>query len=127
MGEIISSSAIRHHLKAGQIPEANAMLGRPYSLRGLVERGAEREPPRKAGARVRVRALSAAAILGERPVRFGSGRALRTRIIEREDLAIGTRFEGPAVVEEFSATTLVPPGVCAQITAGGHLELRTQI
>jgi riboflavin kinase/FMN adenylyltransferase len=42
MGEIISSSAIRHHLKAGQIPEANAMLGRPYSLRGLVERGAER-------------------------------------------------------------------------------------
>jgi riboflavin kinase/FMN adenylyltransferase len=42
MGEIISSSAIRHHLKAGQIPEANAMLGRPYALRGLVERGAER-------------------------------------------------------------------------------------
>ncbi len=38
-GETVSSSAIRHHLKAGRVEEAGAMLGRFYSLRGEVVRG----------------------------------------------------------------------------------------
>jgi len=38
-GETVSSSAIRHHLKAGRVEEAAAMLGRFYSLRGQVVRG----------------------------------------------------------------------------------------
>jgi riboflavin kinase/FMN adenylyltransferase len=41
-GETVSSSEIRHRLKAGKIEAANAMLGRPYALPGIVERGAER-------------------------------------------------------------------------------------
>ena len=41
-GETVSSSAIRHRLKAGEIEAANSMLGRPYALQGVVERGAER-------------------------------------------------------------------------------------
>jgi riboflavin kinase/FMN adenylyltransferase len=38
----ISSSRIRQALREGMIEEANAMLTRPYRLRGLVERGAGR-------------------------------------------------------------------------------------
>ncbi len=38
-GEIISSSAIRAHLGAGEIKAANAMLGRPYALYGSVTHG----------------------------------------------------------------------------------------
>jgi riboflavin kinase/FMN adenylyltransferase len=40
--ELVSSSAIRHHLKNGDVLRANAMLGRPYSLTGSVVTGAAR-------------------------------------------------------------------------------------
>jgi riboflavin kinase/FMN adenylyltransferase len=41
-GEVVSSSVIRHHLKDGNVARANALLGRPYSLRGTVVPGAAR-------------------------------------------------------------------------------------
>lgn len=41
-GTIISSTAIREALAAGDIPRANAMLGRPYALSGPVIHGAKR-------------------------------------------------------------------------------------
>ena len=37
--EVISSSAIRHALKEGNMEAANAMLGQPYSIRGEVAHG----------------------------------------------------------------------------------------
>jgi len=30
-------------------------------------------------------------------------------------------IDGPAIVEEYSGTTLVPPGFRAEVTRGGHL------
>src|SRR5690606_22423816 len=41
-GEAVSSTAIRHHLKNGELDRANRLLGRRYRLRGTVERGAAR-------------------------------------------------------------------------------------
>lgn len=41
-GEWISSSAIRNHLAAGQVAQASALLGRPYSIEGVVRRGQQR-------------------------------------------------------------------------------------
>src|SRR5262245_52251067 len=38
----VSSTRIRHTLVAGDLAAANAMLGRPYELRGIVTRGDER-------------------------------------------------------------------------------------
>jgi riboflavin kinase/FMN adenylyltransferase len=38
-GEKVSSTLIREQLLSGRIPEANALLGRPYSLSGTVVRG----------------------------------------------------------------------------------------
>lgn len=37
--ERISSSAVRHALQAGDVPQANSLLGRPYALYGKVARG----------------------------------------------------------------------------------------
>ena len=68
---------------------------------------------------VRARPLPPGAILGHRMAQFGS--RARTVRIRREALKPGHHFEGPAVVEEFSGTTLVPPGWMARITAGRHL------
>lgn len=41
-GTIISSTAIREALAAGDVPRANAMLGRPYAIAGEVIHGAKR-------------------------------------------------------------------------------------
>lgn len=70
----------------------------------------------------RTRKLPAAAVTGERSAVFGA-RAQRVPVIAREALPAGVRLEGPALVEEYSGTTLVPPGWTASVTAGGHLRL----
>ncbi len=59
-------------------------------------------------------ANAAAAILKQKPVWFG-GRALTTRVYERGRLRPGMSFLGPAVVVEYSSTTLVPPGFRCQV------------
>ncbi len=41
-------------------------------------------------------------LFGEKPV--------RTPVFEREELASGRRMKGPAIITEYSATTVIPPG-----------------
>jgi N-methylhydantoinase A len=71
----------------------------------------------------RARRLPAGAVSGVRRAVCARGRPAPTRVLAREALAPGVRFEGPALVEEYSGTTLVPPGWSAAVTAGGHLRL----
>jgi N-methylhydantoinase A len=73
--------------------------------------------------RPRRRAAPAAARAGTRRAHLG-GRWCRATLWRREALRPGHVLEGPAIVEEYSGTTLVPPGWRLQVTAGGHLELR---
>ena len=42
-------------------------------------------------------------------------------MFDRADLAIGTRLAGPAVIDEMSATTLVPPGCAISVDRSGNL------
>jgi N-methylhydantoinase A len=59
---------------------------------------------------------------GEREVIFTDAtRPVRTRIVWRPSLAAGARIEGPAVIEEPNATTLIYPGDVATVSAAGHL------
>ncbi len=73
-------------------------------------------------ANARSRPLPADARLGLRAVRFGS-RVARAPLLARARLRPGHAFEGPALVEEYSGTTLVPPRWSARVTAGSHLLL----
>jgi len=57
-----------------------------------------------------------------RPVHFDSG-WLATPVFDRADLAIGTRLSGPAIIDEMSATTLVPPGCVLSVDRFGNLLL----
>jgi N-methylhydantoinase A len=79
--------------------------------------------PLELGRRPRRRALAAAAILGRRKVNLDG--VSDAPVVDRERLAPGTVLEGPALVEEFTGTTLVPPGWRAEVTRGGHLWLTT--
>jgi N-methylhydantoinase A len=71
--------------------------------------------------RVRARGVPASARRGSRPIVLG--RRVRAAVLEREALPPGCAFTGPALVEEYSGTTLVPDGWKARVTAGGHLWL----
>ena len=52
-----------------------------------------------------------------------SGRLEKARFYQRDDLRAGDVFSGPAVVAEYSATTLVPPGWKARVDPYGQLLL----
>jgi N-methylhydantoinase A len=54
------------------------------------------------------------------PVRF-DGRSLKTNIYRRETLAVGKNLPGPAIVTEYSATTVIPPGARFRLDQGGNL------
>jgi N-methylhydantoinase A len=58
----------------------------------------------------------------ERPIVFG--RLERSaRIVRRDALVPGAVVEGPAVIVEATATTVVPPGSTLQVDEFGHLSI----
>lgn len=65
---------------------------------------------------------SAALPKSHRPVHFDHVWSL-TPIFERSSLPVGTRLEGPAVIDEMSATTLLPRGWSLQVDSAGNLLL----
>ncbi len=78
--------------------------------------------PLAAPAAARRRALPRALHAGTRRAYLG-GAWCAAPVLERGRLAPGHAWGGPSIVEEFSGTTLVPPGWGARVTAGGHLLL----
>lgn len=62
----------------------------------------------------------AAARTGSRPVWFEGG-FITTPIYAREKLPRGARFEGPAILEQLDATTVVEPGNAVEIDRFGNL------
>jgi N-methylhydantoinase A len=55
---------------------------------------------------------------------FLGGEGFRsTSFVDRDALASGDSFEGPAIVEQWDSTIVVPPGARARVTAGGEITL----
>jgi len=51
------------------------------------------------------------------------GKKSKTAVYDRNDLKPGTKLHAPAIVTEYSSTTLVPPGTRAEVDAYGNLIL----
>ena len=49
------------------------------------------------------------------------GRGVKTPVYERGDLAAGQILKGPAVITEYSATTVIPPGKKFRVDRAGNL------
>jgi N-methylhydantoinase A len=60
---------------------------------------------------------------GERAVCFDGARATRSTLYERDRLDPGAVLTGPAIVEQFDATTAIPPGWHATVDAFRNLIL----
>ena len=56
------------------------------------------------------------------PVVFG-GESFDTQVIQRDDLRVGHRFDGPAIIIEATATTVVPPGHSVELDDLGSLVI----
>jgi N-methylhydantoinase A len=65
------------------------------------------------------------ALIKTKPVWFGS-EPRSTGIYERQRLAPGARLRGPAVIVEYSATTVVPPDFACKVDKYLNLILRTK-
>ena len=52
---------------------------------------------------------------GSREVYFDGRTATRATLYERDKLAVGAAVQGPAIVEQFDATTVIPPGWRARV------------
>ena len=68
-------------------------------------------------------ALPDAAIAGRRGVHFDAGGATETLLVDRARLAPGVGFAGPAIVEQFDATTVVPAGWSVAVDGFRNLVL----
>lgn len=78
--------------------------------------------PREQGAPSSPRAV-ADAVKGTRTVHFAPGNVHDATVYERDGLDIGVSLSGPAIVEQFDATTIVPPGWDARVDTFGNLIL----
>jgi len=65
-------------------------------------------------------------IIAERELIFG-GRPITANIFSRALLTDQTRYSGPAVIEEESATTFVPPGYGFQLDDWGNLVIQKEV
>jgi N-methylhydantoinase A len=64
-----------------------------------------------------------AGITGTREVYFDGETALTTNIYERDKLDAGAHMAGPAIIEQFDATTVVPPGWTAMVDGNFNVIL----
>ena len=65
---------------------------------------------------------AAAAVIGEQAM-FCSGREMATKLVDRDLLRPGNSFAGPALVVEYSTTTVVPDGVDCRVDEWFNLIL----
>jgi N-methylhydantoinase A len=63
------------------------------------------------------------AVIGTRDL-YADGRWHSARVYARDKLAVGARIEGPAVVQQIDATTVIEPGAVATVDAIGNLRVR---
>ena len=55
---------------------------------------------------------------------FFHDKAVNTPVFEREQLVLGRRMTGPAVITEYSATTVIPPGKKFWVDGSDNLAIQ---
>jgi N-methylhydantoinase A/oxoprolinase/acetone carboxylase beta subunit len=71
-----------------------------------------------------------AALRYERDAWFRVGGELKqvaTRFYDRAELKAGNRIEGPAIVNQYDSTTVIPPGLTARIDRFGNIVIGTGV
>lgn len=64
-------------------------------------------------------------VQGTREVVF-DGQPIMTTILNRDAIPIGAQYEGPLIIDESSATTVVPPGYSVSVDQSGNVIITRQ-
>ena len=67
--------------------------------------------------------LLSRAVVGEQKTFFG-GKAYTVKVLDRERLRAGDRWDFPSIVVEYSSTTVIPPGFSVEVDPFGNLIAR---
>ena len=78
---------------------------------------------RSAGAEQGASGGGRTALKGARQVYFDAHVPLETKIYERDAFDVGATVQGPAIIEQFDATTVVPPGWTARVDSLRNLVI----
>jgi N-methylhydantoinase A/oxoprolinase/acetone carboxylase beta subunit len=57
----------------------------------------------------------------------GELKAVATRYYDRADLRAGSRLDGPAIVNQYDSTTVIPPGISAHVDRFGNIVIATSV
>src|SRR6266436_860582 len=98
--------------------------GREIELVTLRLRVRLRTPPLKVARRLAARKPSMRVAPVERPLVLFHGKTVTTPVFERRDLVPGRSMRGPAVVTEYSATTVIPAGKKFWVDASENLIIK---
>ena len=102
--------------------ESAEIVSLRLSVTGVIAKPAQAAIARMAGASADV------ALIGVRPVEFGVlGGRLDTPIYDRARLLAGHRIAGPALVQEYASTTVLPPGDQLEVDAIGNLIISIEV
>jgi N-methylhydantoinase A/oxoprolinase/acetone carboxylase beta subunit len=71
-------------------------------------------------------AAADAALKGKRMVWFDGLKGAEVPVYERDKIAVGASFAGPAIVEQMDATTVIPAGWGAHVDEYGNLILEAE-
>lgn len=79
----------------------------------------------RSGARVRSGVATDGAALGQEGTRrvWIGGTFADARVVQRDALVAGSTLAGPAIVEQYDATSFVPPGWSALVASDGVIEM----
>ena len=115
-GEIAEAFFAQHERLYGHRLEGHGI--EVVNLRAVARQHQTLRVPRKP----RNRALGPDATTGTGRLRIGRDR-VQAPILSRAAMKPGMGFRGPAIVLEYSGTSVIPPGWNARVTGGGHLLL----
>jgi N-methylhydantoinase A len=115
--QMLASFHAAHRKRYGHADESKSVEVVNVRVR-MVAAAEQIELPRKRKAG----ADYSSAVLKKKPV-LCSGERLETPVLERARLLPGNRFDGPAVVHEYSATTVVPRGCKVEVDEFSNLVI----
>ena len=102
--------------------ESAEIVSLRLSVSGIIAKPAQAAIARTASASADV------ALISVRPVEFGVlGGCLETPIYDRARLLAGHRIAGPALVQEYASTTVLPPGDQLEVDAIGNLIISIEV
>jgi N-methylhydantoinase A len=67
------------------------------------------------------------AVKGRRRIHLSAARSVDARLYERDQLDIGASIAGPAIVEQFDSTTVIPPGWSGRLDGYRNLILERKL